>query len=192
MDLPREDLSAVYLLLANLFLREADATLLAELAKPDIADVLDLLEPGVAAYIRDTDWTPEAMNDLAAEYSRLFLMPEGVSPYAAQWMQGEEGAIRARLSDQITTLYEALRVEPADFGVGNVPSDQVGMLLALTSVALQTESAPKGKGLAGRAMDLMRDWAPRFADDVRENSESPLYRAAAGLLVHILEESAPD
>lgn len=192
MNLPREDLSAVTLLLANIFLREADAALLTELARPDVADVLELLEPGAAAYIRDTAEDTAALNTLAAEYSQLFLVPEGVSPYAANWMDGEEGSIRARLIDEIGTLYESLRVQPADFGVGNVPADHVGMLLALTSVALQTEAAPSGGGLAGRAMGLMREWAPRFRDDVLEKSENPLYRAATGLLLEVLEEQAAD
>lgn len=187
MDLPREDLAAVDLLLANLFLQEADDDLLRELARPDIADVLDLLEPGLATYIRDTDWSESALEELAAEYARLFLLPEGVSPYAASWMPGEEGAVRARLGDEITTLYETLRVQPMDFGLGNVPADHIGMLLALTSVALQTEPRPTGGGLAARAENLIRPWAPLFAEKLLEETENPLYRGAGQLLLFVLD-----
>ena len=192
MKLPRADLAAVDQLLANLFLTEVDAELLRELAQPDIADMLDLLEPGLASYVRDTDWTEAALEELAAEYARLFLMPDGVSPYAASWMQGEEGAIRARLSDEISTLYEVLRLQPTDFGRGNVPADHIGMILALTAAALQTEVAPKGEGLAGRAAGLIRPWAPQFSERLLEETGNPLYRGAGRLLLFVLEEAPAD
>ena len=188
MDLPRDDASALHLLLANLFLREADADLLAQLAKPDIADVLELLEPGSRAWLQDTTWDEPALDELASEYARLFLLPGGVSPYAVAWMDGEEGNIRARLGDEIGSVMEALRVRPAEMGLGNVPSDHIGMLLALTAVALQTEEAPAGGGLVGRIHDLMRAWAPAFADGLHEKADTPLYRAAARLLQQLFAD----
>jgi TorA maturation chaperone TorD len=190
MDLPREDLSAVHLLLANLFLREADEGLLTQLAQPEIADVLDLLEPGAAAYLQETRWNAAALDELAAEYARLFLLPKGVSPYAVAWIGGEEGATRARLGEEIGVLHEALRVRPTDFGVGNVPADHIGMLLALSAVALQTESTPTEGGLAARVRTLLRPWASQFSAALVEGTENPLYRSAARLLEAVLSEPA--
>jgi TorA maturation chaperone TorD len=192
MDLPREDLSAVYLLLATLFLREADAELLQQLAQPEIADVLDMLEPGTAAYLRETTWDAAALDDLAAEYARLFLLPKGVSPYAMAWIKGEEGALRARLGGEIGTLQQALRVRPDEMGFGNVPADHIGMLLSLTAVALQAEADPSDGGIAARVIALMNDWAPRFCTALQEESMSPLYRAAGGLLAELLRGTETD
>ena len=186
MDLPRDDLAAVHLLLASLFLREADAPLLAQLATPDIADVLDLLEPGARAYLQETDWSEAARDELAAEYARLFLLPKGVSPYAVSWLPGEEGAVRARLGDEIGALQAALRVRPADLGLGNVPADHIGMLLALAAVALERETAPADGGLAARVHALLGAWAPQFAASLLEGTGNPLYRAAARLLQELL------
>lgn len=192
MDLPRKELSVVDLLLARIFLKEVDAELLGELARPEVAEVMEQLEPGFTAYVRGRDWDDAALQELAAEYARLFLLPEGVSPFAVKWMQGEEGAVRARLEDQISILYESLRVKPVDFGLGNVPADHIGMLLALTSVALETEPAPKAGGLAARSQALIADWAPNFAAEMLEKTENPLYRAAAKLLPEALEMQPRD
>ena len=186
MDLPRKELSVVDLLLARIFLKEADAELLRELARPEVAEVFEQFQPGFNAYVRDREWSDSALHELATEYGRLFLLPEGVSPYAVKWMQGEEGAVKARLEDQISILYESLRVQPMDFGLGNVPADHVGMLLALTSVALETEPTPKVGGLASRSQALIADWAPQFSDALLEKTENPLYRAAAKLLPEVL------
>ena len=188
MDLPRDDASALHLLLANLFLREADAELLGQLAQPDIADVLELLEPGSRAWLQDTTWDAAALDELASEFTSLFLLPGGVSPYAVAWMDGEEGNIRARLGDEIGSLMESLRVRPAEMGLGNVPSDHIGMLLALAAVALQTEQDPAGGGLAGRVHDLMRPWTPAFAETLHEKADSPLYRSAARLLQQLFAD----
>lgn len=178
-----KELGAVYALLSRIFLKEADAELVRELARPAIADVLETLEPGFAAYVA-APWDDARLEQSAAEYARLFLVPGGVAPYAAAWMQGEEGAIRADLEEKINTLYDALQVRPADFGLGNVPSDHIGMLLALTSVALQVEASG---GLAAQSRTLLDDWAPRFADAVIAQANDALYRGSARLLQRALD-----
>jgi len=172
--------AAIRHLLAHLFLREADAPLLAQLARSEVAEVLDLLEPGTAATLRGTTWDAAALDDLAAEYARLFLLPGGVSPFAASWMEGAEGGIRARLREEIGTLYAALQVAPSAHGLGNVPADHIGMLLALQAAAIEREA---GGGLARRVGRLLAPWATRFAEGVLAASDHMIYRAAARLLL---------
>jgi TorA maturation chaperone TorD len=183
MDLPPDDLAAIHALLSRIFLREADVALLQELARPAIADVLDALEPGFSDFVRQTDWSERALEDLAAEYAGLFLLPGGVTPYAAGWQEGEEGTIRATLQGEISALYDALHVRPADFGSGNIPADHIGMLLALRTVALQT-GGPGAR--AARVMALYETWAPHFATGILEKAGTPLYRGAARLLHELL------
>ena len=174
---------ALHALLSRLFLKELDAPLLRELTRPAIADVLEVLEPGFSAYVAAAVWDAERFEEEAAEYARLFLLPRGVSPYAAAWMQGDEGAIRADLEERITNLYEVLRVRPTDFGLGNVPSDHVGMLLALTAAAEATDASGD---LTACCLALLAPWAPGFAARVADESHSPLYRAAGRLLGELL------
>ena len=185
MEVTGHDLAAVYALLSRIFLKEADAELMDELARPEIADVLEALEPGFGAFVR-APWDESRLEDEAAEYARLFLLPRGVPPYATAWRGGDEGAVRADLEEKIAVLHDVLRVRPADFGLGNVPSDHVGMLLALTSVALQVDTSG---ALAVKCADLTGDWVPRFAERVAAETTSPLYRAAARLTNSVLVSS---
>ncbi len=181
MNTTGSDVGAIHALLSRIFLKEADAELMTELARPEIADVLEELEPGFAEYVRGP-WDDAKLEEEATEYARLFLLPRGVTPFATAWLEGDEGAIRADLEERIAVLYDALRVRPADFGLGNVPSDHVGMLLALTSVALQVDSSG---GLAAKC-DELTSWVPHFAQRVAEESTSPLYRAAGRLTTSVL------
>ena len=174
----RSERSSLHGLLARLFLKEADPDLLRELARPEIAEVVEQLEPGFEAFVA-RDFDEAALDELAAEYASLFLLPGGVSPYTAAWMEGEEGAVRAHLEEQITVIQQSLQIEAADFGLGKVPSDHIGMLLALAAVALERE--PSGD-LAERTLSLLAGWAPRFADEVAQRADSPLYRVAGRLL----------
>ena len=171
------------MLLARVFLKEADPDLLRALTRAEITEVLELLEPGFTTYVRNAGSERE-LDELAAEFAGLFLLPRGIPPYAASWMEGDEGTVRARLEDQISLLYQSLQMEPADIGLGNVPADHIGMLLALTSVALEREASG---GLAGRSTALFEAWAPAFAAGVIREAKSPLYRAAARLLIEVLE-----
>ena len=168
----------VHALLARMLLKEADAGLLRDLARPEIADAMETLEPGFTAYVA-RDRTEAELDDLAAEYARLFLMPGGVSPFAAAWIQGDEGTVRSGLESEIADLHRLLEIAPADFGLGNVPADHIGMLLSLTVVALEKD--PSGD-LAARSRSLYQAWAPGFVDALLAKTGDPLYRAAAKLL----------
>jgi len=185
--MPDQDVGAIYALLSRVFLKETDAALLHELARDEIAQIGESLAPGFRARIAPPHDDEARLEEEATEYARLFLLPGGVSPYAAGWMAGEEGAIRADLEERISNLYEVLRLRPADFGLGNVPSDHVGMLLALTAAAYGIE--PSGD-LANRCRALLKPWGATFGETLATTTESPLYRAAGRLLVILLDDDA--
>ncbi len=187
-DLPSgETLAPIEALLARVFLKEVDADLVAALAQPALADALEALAPGFRAFVCDRTWDVAAFDDEAAEYARLFLIPGGASPYAASGAAGAGGTVRAALQQEIAVLYETLRIAPRAFGLGNVPSDHIGMLLSLVSVARQQD---RSGGLAAKAMALLTPWAPRFAASVADSTRSPLYCASARLLAQTLSLSA--
>ena len=67
-----------------------------------------------------------------------------MSPYALGWIEGEAGALRAQLQTRIGGLLDDLGLRPADHGLGNLPLDDVGVLLALeagSKVALYRATA---------------------------------------------------
>ncbi len=138
------------------------------------------LEPGFRSYIQAGTWDGAALAELAAEFARLFLLPGGVSPYGASWLQGDEGAVPAHLEGEIASLYDELAIRPHDFGLGNVPSDHIGMLLSLTAVALSVDVEGD---LAARCDALLDPWAGSFGANVLAATDAPLYRAAAALLL---------
>ena len=185
-DATGQERGAVLGLLGRIFLKEVDAPFAADLAQPAIADVLESLEPGFKAHIEGS-WDTARLDEEAAEYARLFLLPKGVTPYAAGWIAGDEGAVRGELGERITTLHALLGVEPADFGFGNVPSDHIGMLLALAAVASERDASGD---IAEPCVSLLEPWGTRFADRLATESRSPLYRAAAQLLLAVLPNTA--
>lgn len=181
--LPAAERAAILSLLSRVIVREADAALLAHLSRPEIADVLERLEPGVGAEIERALAEPTAREDLDVEYCRLFLLPGGVPPFAVAWTGGEAGTVRARLQAEVGAVLEALALRPGDHGLGNLPLDHVGVLLALAAVAEARE--PDGP-LAAEALGLLRPWGGRFAAALAETSEAGLYRATARLLDTVL------
>ncbi len=184
---PSTSLNAVEALLARIFLKEVDAALLRALAEPRVVEVFETLELEFERFIDPASWDEATFDDHAAEYARLFLLPGGASPYAAAWKSGDDGAVRAALNHEISSLYAALRLEPIDAGMGNAPSDHVGMLLSLCAAAGQIDASGD---LHARARALLEDWAPSFAEKTRSLSTSPIYRAAARVLIALFDDDS--
>ena len=181
--LPTSSRSAVLSLLSRLFLREVDEALLRQLTREDIAATLEALAPGAAAEVTRALRDEGAREELDVEYCRLFLLPKGVSPFAAAWGWSDTQEQRAVLQDRIGGLFDRLRLRPQDSGLGHLPADHVGILLALASVAL---TGDEQGALADEALAILRAGRDRFAAAVAERTTSPLYRASALLLEEVL------
>ena len=181
--LPAPGRAAVLSLLSRILLKEVDGPLLAQLGRDDVAGALDALDPGASAEIAAAARDEGAREALDVEYCRLFLLPGGVSPYALAWIGGEVGAARAGLQTRIGGLLDDLGLRPGDHGLGNLPLDHVGVLLALAAVA--EERDPRG-AQASRAAALLRPWGRRFAAALEAAAEAALYRASARVLAAVL------
>lgn len=187
-DLPATGRAAILSLLSRILVREVDGSLLAQLEREEIRGVLETLDPAVTAEIAEAARDESAREALDVEYCRLFLLPGGVSPYALGWVGGEEGASRAELQARIGGLLDDLGLRPADHGLGNLPLDHVGVLLALA--ALTTERDPDGAASV-EAFDLLCPWGLRFAAALEATSDAALYRATARLLADVLRVTTP-
>ncbi len=181
--LPSAGRAAILSLLSRLFLREVDDALLGELAREDIAETLDTLAPGARAEVTAALEDESAREALDVEYCRLFILPKGVSPFAASWASDGPTMERAALEDRIGTLFDALRMRPRDGELGRLPADHVGILLALASVA---ETRDEQGALAEESLAILRAGQAPFASAVAEKTTSHLYRASALLLTEVL------
>jgi TorA maturation chaperone TorD len=181
--LPAQGRAAILSLLSRILLKEVDGPLLAQLGRDDVAGVLDALDPGASAEIAEAARDEAAREALDVEYCRLFVLPGGVSPYALAWIGGEVGAARAGLQTRIGGLLDDLGLRPGDHGLGNLPLDHVGFLLALAAVA---EELDPGGPQAAAVAELLLPWGRRFAAALETASRAALYRASASLLAVVL------
>lgn len=185
MSLDAVSEAAVHSLLARILLTEMDRSAIDSLCRDEVVDTLEQLRPGCARYLRDTAWDEASLDALAADYCTLFLLPKGVAPFAASWLDGDPAIARAELTERINEVLDALQVRPADFGMGNMPADHIGVLLALHALALQQG----GRQLAARSQALLTPWAEDFAARLTDHAariEAPLYEAAGRLLTETL------
>ena len=169
-------------------MKEVDESLLEELAREEISTVLETLDPAVTAEIAEALRDEASREALDVEYCRLFVLSGGVSPYALGWVGGEAGAARAELQTRIGGLLDDLGLRPAETGLGNLPLDHVGVVLALAAVALERD--PDGD-VSVEAFGLLKPWGARFAAALDAESNAALYRATARLLSAVLGEAHP-
>lgn len=181
--LPSAERSAVLSLLSRLFLREADGALLQALMREDIAGTLDGLAPGTRAEVAGALEDEHAREELDAEYCRLFILPKGISPFAATWSGEGPPAESGVLEEQIGALFDALGMRPQEGDFGRLPLDHVGILLALASEAATRDEQGE---LAQECLAILRTGRDGFAAAVAAETTSCLYRASALLLGEVL------
>ena len=174
-------------LLARLVLKEVDAELLEVLRAPDLVEALDQAVPGTRAFLA-REFGPEEFDDCAADFATLFLLPGGATPYAASYFEGDAGAARAQLANRVAEALDVLQIEPRDFGLGNVPMDHAGMLLALWAVAIDRAT---GTTLPERVQALLEPWLGTFAQAIVKTAKTPIYQATGEVLATLASPPAP-
>lgn len=170
-DVRREPLR----LAASLLTRELDSPTRALLVRPEIADWLREAYPDLWDVLSSFDASAQEAVD--EEYARLFLLPGGVPPRAAAWIDGALETVGAALSRRVHRhLTRCGREVDPEGPRGRLPLDHVGLLLELGADALGT---PHEK----EVMDhLVVPWAPQFARALRQKARHPLYRWVAELV----------
>lgn len=181
--LPATGRAAILSLLSRVLLTEVDDDLLDDLAREDVGEVLEVLEPGVGREIEAARKDAQAREALDVEYCRLFVLPGGVPPHAAAWAGDDPSAARVGYGERLGSLLDVLELRLQDFGQGRAPGDHVGIALALAAVA-HTRDAEGDVAVA--VLDLLRPWGPKFAEALAGRSEARLYAAAGRLLGEVL------
>ena len=181
LGLSAPEQALVYRLCARLLLRELDAATVATLLAPGVAESLEAAASGTTASL--AGWDAAATEAHAEEFTRLFLIPGGVSPRAAAWGAGERERLGAGVAREVRALLPALgRRVDAPAGVGRLPEDHVALLLELAACGL--EGADPARGLAFVAA-AVTPWAQPFGLALGERAALPIYRALGTLIAQL-------
>lgn len=175
----------LYGLLAKAFLREPSAALLEALSSPEAASILGSL--GMKKDLAFEGARDEHLNALSEEYTALFILPGGVSPYESVRTKGllcQEPEWKAR------EFYKRCGLEIP--GNSNVFADHIGMELGFMAFlcgeeskawdAVDEDGAVKWLLLEREFFGSHLDrWAFAFLDEVKKYSAHPFYRGISAL-----------
>ncbi|WP_279244632.1 TorD/DmsD family molecular chaperone [Candidatus Litorirhabdus singularis] len=183
MDLAER--APIYAWLARLLVCEIDAEAWRQLGTA--RDVLVQLEPALADELAG-QLTPSRCEDLAEEFARLFLLPNGVSPFASSWIAENQASESIR--DEISMMvgqgllalgHQAVHREPW----GRLPQDHVAVLLDLVASAQLSNDATANEIAGHLDQQLLGAWLLAFGSALAQSSREPLYRALGQLTVEL-------
>jgi len=197
--------SGLYGFLAEVFRAEPSPDLLRRIKDPAFAEVL---EAAGAHLGEELTHQPEdiLLEDLAVEYTRLFLGPgRHVRPYAATYLDGAGASLCGP-----TTAWVRDFMERAGFALApghrNLPDHVfVEMEFMARMTAREAEAVEAGDAAAAvQSRRIQREflethlgrWLPRFCGHAAEQAELSFYRELARLAGHFLDSElasfAPD
>ncbi|MEM7051568.1 MAG: molecular chaperone TorD family protein [Acidobacteriota bacterium] len=158
-------------LLGRLLLAEIDAPLMALLSHPDVAAVLDQAEPGCGAWLENE----HDLDELAADYCDLFVLPGGLAPVAGAWAEGV---------DRQDFLHRLAMVFPFESEIASsfeTPADHFGRLLTVLGRATSPDAS-----WSSPLIDLVGPPMAAFGEALANHPTIPPYRACGRLLMALL------
>lgn len=191
--------SNIYGLLASIYRQEVTADLLHQVKDPQFLGVLSDL--GIQL---ETDFfqkpEQELLDELAVEYTRLFLGPgQHISPYESVHHQrsgGQSGQLWGESTAEVKKFIEStgLSYDPDYKGLPDHISVELEFMQQLT---LREEQAWREEDKDGAANclkiekkfieDHLVRWVPAFCDKVIKEAELPFYREMTALTKNFIE-----
>lgn len=180
---PARGRSLLYGLFAQVYLKEPTASLIGFFNSPEASAIIG--SPGVGSLSGSAAGGTVGLEALAEEFTSLFILPGGVSPYESVRLKGllcQEPEWKAR------EFYSRCGLEaPAG---ANVFADHIGMELDFMARLAGSESkaAADGDGEGVRKWRLLQAeffrehldrWAFGFLDDAIEYSALPFYKGVS-------------
>ena len=163
---------SAYRLTSLILWRELDRALVDALAPH--GTILEAFAKGVSSQLSSFD--EDAQEMAASEFCSLFVLPEGVSPRAASFMQGDVNTAGASISLAAKNAMQELALEKVADDFGFLPEDHVALLLSVAEAAL-------AKGHVDIANALVEPWRKDFSERLLALNPSPLYKACANILL---------
>ena len=165
MSTPNQN-AALYALLGRIFAKEIDPHFLKLLsATSELSEVLNSIAPGCL----ELD-----LEEAAAEYCRLFILPRGVPAVASAWLPGNDPNVAAPIVGLVHNLQSTLQLSLPN----ELPPDHAGLLLPLMAWILdnQPDAAPEFHAVA------LTPWLHAFASALELKAQLPIYQAIAKIL----------
>ena len=191
--------SDIYGLLATIYGQEITSDLLQQIKTPQFLGALSVLEvEGIDGLMQKPE--AELLEDLAVEYTRLFLGPgKHISPHESvhhQREDGQWGKLWGASTVEVKKFIEATGLSYTDDYKGmpdhiSVVFEFMQQLILAEEQAWMDEDA--GKAASCRKVEkkfieehLIR-WVPAFCEMVIQEAELPFYQAAAALTRSFIE-----
>ncbi|MDJ0849762.1 MAG: molecular chaperone TorD family protein [Myxococcota bacterium] len=178
--LPRASRASLYRLCADLLTHELDAPRLRDLR--ELSAVLVPLEPELEAWLAGAD--EPALRALRSEFSRLFLLPRGVAPYASAWLEGDAQALATQIATLVHRAMAALDLQQTEIA-GSLSLDHLGLLYAVAGAALDSSEPARVRIGKHVEREALGEWVLVFADALTKRAEAPVYRALGRLIREI-------
>ena len=191
--------SDIYGLLATIYGQEITSDLLGQIKAPQFLGALSVLEiEGIDGLMQKPE--AELLEDLAVEYTRLFLGPgKHISPHESvhhQREDGQWGKLWGKSTVEVKKFIEATGLSYTDDYKGmpdhiSVVFEFMQQLILAEEQAWMDEDA--GKAASCRKVEkkfieehLIR-WVPAFCEMVIQEAELPFYQAVAALTRSFIE-----
>jgi len=176
-----DPVAPVCALLAELLSREIDEPLLSLLRLPEVRSVIETVAPETGA-LPGAKWDAARFEEHSVEFCRLFIYPGICAPRAEHWakdFEEEQFSVRRWFDNEGAQPAFTPRIE-------ELPDTHIAKILVVRA------------GLAGASEELVADfeaqmirpWAASFASALEQQSQLPIYTAAAAI-VGALAETQP-
>ena len=196
--------SDIYGLLATIYGQEITSDLLGQIKAPQFLGALSVLEiEGIDGLMQKPE--AELLEDLAVEYTRLFLGPgKHISPHESvhhQREDGQWGKLWGKSTVEVKKFIEATGLSYTDDYKGlpdhiSVEFEFMQQLILAEEQAWMDED--RDKAVACRQVEKkfieehLINWIPNFCEKVVQEAELPFYQAVATLTRSFLEFEMED
>ena len=185
--LPLEERAPIYAWLANFFVCEIDRETWDALQADGIRETLTRLEPRLELDFNNP-LTGELLGNLREEFSRLFLLPNGVPPFASSW--ASENDANHQTADEIAQLVDQSLLALGRESIhrapwGRLQRDHVAVILDLVSSAAISHD-PRDQELGAHLeREILAPWFATFGGTLASRSQNPIYVALGRLIASL-------
>lgn len=182
--LPLEERAPFYAWLAQFFVCEIDRETWNALQADGIRETLIRLEPRLKLDF-ENPLTGEPLENLREEFSRLFLLPNGVQLFASSWASEDDANHQtadeiAQLVDQSLLALGRESIHRAPWG--RLQRDHVSVILDLVSSAAISHD-PRDQALGAHLeRELLAPWFATFGQTLASRAQNPVYVALGRLI----------
>ena len=178
--------TSVFTLLGRCFISEMDKATMDLMLNESILGTLEKISPGFSKYMNENVWDDSQLEQLAAEYCHIFVLPgkKHVSLRMSHWIN--EGTFDTAILENVIAEME---FDFESLKVSKTPTDHLGVLLYFMSGIYSSED----EGINNMSADLEKQlffWITAFEAKLKTSTENPFYLACGALLKETLSATS--